>query len=421
MSYSQFYFKNQTKVPTVIAVFIVCFIGLFFIRLFSKTAIPSKADKKNLKRIEITNITPKQVVLYWQTDEKVTGWVIYGNKANQLNKIAYDERDLATSKNAFIHHYVVLKNLDENQQYFFKLVTNEKLLSNNAQDSFTFKTPKNITDFKGKNPAYGKVISGNGAPLENAIVFMTIGNTFSLSALTKLSGEWLIPINTLFEKETYAARTPGDKEKIRIEIISEENQTSVVNTDLSIVSPLPQSIVIGNDFDFSDAEEVLSSMTSREPEVSTKTVDIIYPKENALIPGYSPLIKGVSLPNEEVMIEVHSETSFSSKVRADEKGVWKLNLPSNLAPGEHTIIIRAKDNTGNFVMVERKFTIAKGGEQVLGNATPAGTITPTKSVLTPTPTTIITSTPPVSGGNITSSLISGASLIIMGIGLLLVF
>ncbi|MBI3366042.1 fibronectin type III domain-containing protein [Candidatus Roizmanbacteria bacterium] len=423
MIYSQMYLKHQGKVPTIVGVLIACFVGLLMIRFFSQTPLPSKAEKKILKRVEVTNLSPNQVVLYWQTNEKVPGWVIYGMKSSQLDKIAYDERDLITKKQPFIHHYMVLKNLHEDQLYFFKLVGDNTLLSNNNESSFSFKTPKNIANSKGKNPAYGKVIKSNGTPLVNGVVLVSIGNTFPLSALTKPFGEWLIPLNMLFEKETYLTRTLGDKEQLRIEILSEENQVSNIITDLSKVSPLPQTIVIGSNFNFVGSENVLSATTFRETEKTTKEIDIVYPRENALIPGYSPLIKGVGLPDNEVLIEVHSDTVFSSKVKTDDKGVWKLNLPSNLSPGEHTITIKTRDKDGNLITVERKFVIAKNGEQVLGTATPEATITLPLATLTPTklPIYSLTPKPPVSGGTITTPFIGGTSLIILGLGLILVF
>ncbi len=423
MIYSQMYLKNQRKVPTIVAVLIACFVGLLILRFFSQAPIPSKAEKKILKRVEVTNVSPNQVVLYWQTNEKVAGWVIYGQKSNQLNKIAYDERDLTTKKNPFVHHYVVLKNLNEDQLYFFRLVGDDTLLSNNNESSFSFKTPKNIANVKGKNPAYGKIINSNGTPLENGVVLISIGNTFPLSAITKPSGEWLIPLNMLIEKETYLTRTLGDKEQVRIEVVSEENQISNVITDLSKISPLPQTIVIGSNFNFGGSEDVLSATMSRGGEKTTKEIDIVYPRENALIPGYSPLIKGVGLPNSEVFIEIHSDTVFSSKVKADDKGVWKLNLPSNLSPGKHIITIKTKDKDGNLITLERKFVIAKNGEQVLGTATPEATITTALASPTPTKLPVYSPTPkpPVSGGTITTSLIGGTSLIILGIGLILVF
>ena len=423
MIYSQIYLKNQTKVPTIVAVLIACFVGLLFLRLFSQTPPASKAEKKALKLVEVTNLSPNQVAVYWQTDQKSTGWVIYGTKENELNKIANDERDISTKKSQYLYHYTQLKNLNENQVYFFKLVSNNKLIVNTDDKPFSFNTPKNVTPFKGREPAYGKVIKPNGSPLENTVVLIHMNNVFSFSALTKSIGEWLIPINSVFEKKSYQPRNPTSKEQATIEILNEDGQMSTVMTDLSKVSPVPQTIIIGSNLNFTSQDNILSATSSQGNEGTTKEIDIIYPQENKMIPGYSPLIKGVAIPNEEVMIEVHSETAFSSKVKTDEKGEWKLNLPSNLSPGEHTITIRTKDKNGNVVIIERKFNIAKIGEQVLGTATPEGTITTAPATPTPTRLPIYSPTPkpPVSGGSITTPLVGAASFIILGLGLILVF
>lgn len=423
MVYSDFYLKRDAKIPTIVAILIACFIGLFFIRLFTRTALPSKAEKKTVRRIEISNVSSSQVTIYWQTDQKTVGWVIYGNTANGLNKLAYDERDISQNKQAYIHHYVVLKNLAENQTYFFKLVNGNRLESDNKDIPFSFKTSKNITDVKGRNPAYGKVIEANGTPLENTIVLLQIGNSFPLVAVTKTTGEWLIPLNIVLDKNTYQLITSPVNEKVTIEVLG-ENKNSQVITDLSKVSPLPQTIIIGNNFNFTGGDSVLSATSSRSEEAPNRVIDIVYPKENALIPGYSPLIKGVAIPNTEVLITVHSDIVFSSRVKTDDKGLWSLNLPSSLSPGEHTITIKTVDKTGGEVTVERTFTIAKNGEQVLGSATAEPTLTESPTpTMQPyfTPIQSVTPKPPVSGGNIGIPLAGALSFIIVGVGLMLVF
>jgi len=426
MVYSQFYLKNQTKVPTVIAVLFVFLIGIFFIRLFTRSAIPSKAEKKIVRRIEVANISSNQAVVYWQTDQKDVGWVIYGNNPNTLSKLAYDERDLSSNKNAYPHHYVVLKDLSPNQTYFFKLISDNRIIANNGSATFSFKTMKNNTDFRNREPAYGKIIEANGGALENAIVLLRVGNSSPLAVLTKATGEWLIPLNALYDKDTYQQMTPGNKDKVIIEVFS-NSKTSQVTTDLSKVSPLPQSVIIGTDFNFTVADNVLSATSSRTADASEREIDIIYPRENALIPGSTPLIKGVALPNRDVFITVHSDTVFSSRVKADSKGAWVLNLPSSLTSGDHTITIKTTDREGNTVTIERKFIIAKNGEQVLGEATAEPSITSPPDTPTPTtqvyftPTKALTPKPPVSGGNISVPLVGAASFIIVGIGLLLVF
>lgn len=425
MSYSDIYLKKNAKIPTLLGILIACFIGLFFLRLFTQTVIPSKAAKKTVRRVEITNLSSNQVTIYWQTDQKTIGWIIYGENENGLNMLGYDERNITQDKIPYIHHYVTLKNLNENKAYFFKLVNNNKFEDNN-NIPFTFKTPLSIKDFKSNEPAYGKIILSNGTPLENAVILLNVRNSFPLATLSKITGEWLIPLNTFYDKNTYQLISPLPNDKITIEFLSEDQKSQAI-TNFSKTSPLPGIVVMGKSYDFTAPDNVLGATTSNtNSESTTKEIDIAFPKENALIPGYNPLIKGVALPNAEILISVHSDTVFTSRIKADNKGLWSLNLPSSLSPGDHTITIQTVDKNGNPVTIVRKFIIAKNGEQVLGLATPEGTVTPevptdTLIPLTSSPTAKLTSTPPVSGGNIYVSLAGSLSFIVIGIGLMLVF
>lgn len=420
MAYSDIYLKKDKKIPTLLGILIACFIGLFFLRLFTQTAVPSKAEKKTVRRVEITNITSNQATVFWQTDQKTVGWVIYGEKDNGLNKLGYDERDITKNKLPYANHYVTLKNLDENKTYFFKLVDDNKFEDNNNVP-FTFRTSPIIKDYKSSDPAYGKIISSSGAPIENAIILFHVRNSFPLATLSKSTGEWLIPLNTLYDKDTYQFISTLPTDKVTLEFFN-ENQSSQVTTDLSKISPLPGIVTMGKNFDFTTPDNVLGTTRSHDTSsLPPKEIDIAFPKENALIPGYNPIIKGVALPNSEIIVSVHSDMVFTSRIKADNKGLWSLNLPSALSPGEHTITIKTVDREGNPVTIERKFIIAKNGEQVLGLATPEGTVTPEQPIVTLVPTGILTSTPPVSGGNINTSLMGAFSFIVVGIGLMLVF
>lgn len=421
MTYTPFYYKNKTKIPTIVGILCALFIGFFFISLFSKAPIPSKAEKKNIRRIEIAHIGSNQVTVYWQTDQKTQGWIVYGDNEGKLNTIANDERDLPSNRGVYRNHFVVLKNLNGDQTYFFKLVSDNKLIADTGTAAFHFKTPKNVTEFKTRDPAYGKVVEASGSPLENAVVLLHIGNSFPLISLTKPTGEWLIPLNFLYDKDSYQLINPTDKNTVTIEVIG-ENKTSKVLTTLSKVSPLPQTVIIGNDLNFTTGENVLSATTSVGGETGYKEIDIVYPVENAIIPGYNPLIKGTALPDTDVIVTVHSDITLTSRVKTDTKGLWSFNLPSSLSPGEHTIIIQTGDRNGNLVTVQRRFTIAKNGEQVLGVATAEPTVTATPS---PTLQLYLTSTPtpkaPVSGGDINIPVFGALSFIVVGIGLILVF
>ncbi len=424
MVYSEIYFGRQKKFPTVVGIVIVCFILIFFVRLFSKNSVPSKAEKKILVKIEITNTLPNQTTIVWQTNDASKGWIIYGNSAQNINQIALDERDLQSQKNSYINHYVTLRDLNQNQEYYFKMVNNGALITQNDGSAFSFKTPDSSTTTGNQQPAYGKIIMPNDMPLNNAVVLLRLNNAYVLSALSKDTGEWLIPLNSVYDTQTMSPRTVSSSEVATIDILS-GNTDTIVKAPVSKLSPLPQTIIVGNNMDFTQEPKVLGAETQASPSES-KQIDVIYPQENALIPGYRPLIKGIALPNTEVDVTIQGQVNTASKTTADSSGIWRVTLPMDLTPGGHSLIATTKNLQGNSVLIQRNFIIAKNGEQVLGIATPESTLTPTAQA-TPAaiPTyaayTTPTPKPPVSGSTDIAPIIGGSSLIIMGLGLLLVF
>jgi hypothetical protein len=405
----------------MLAVFFIILIFGFFTYVFSmKVKVPSRAAQKMIKRVEITNLTPVQVTIFWQTDAKESGWVIFGETEAKMDSIVYDERDLPTKQDRFINHFVTLRNLKENTRYFFQIISDNKLVKNtDGNASFVFVTPKVQSATANLTPIYGKVTKPNGEPEDNAVALVKVGNAHLLSALTKTTGEWLIPLNNTYDKDSLVIKVPKADEEVNVEIINEDKQISIIRAQISRITPLPQTVVIGNNYTFMNENNVLSAY---DKNISVnRELDIIYPKENAIIPGRSPLIKGVSAPRSEVLVVVEAVKTISSRVTTDKDGIWQLLLPESLVAGEYRITATTTVN-GRKVTKERKFTIAKSGEQVLGEATPEAI--PTELEPTPIksgPTVIPTATAPVSGNNFKGFVWASASFIVIGLGILLAF
>ena len=161
-------------------------------------------------------------------------------------------------------------------------------------------------------------------------------------------------------------------------------------------------------------------------------MDIIFPKEGALIPGKIPLIKGIGMPKTSIEITVNSKKTYSAIVTSDAGGNWSYLLPEDLELGPHSVVVKTKDGTGKLLTITRKFTIIaqQGNEgRILGTATGEPTIiitatpVPTYSIPTTIPTepSDVVTTPPVSGSNFIGTIISGLSLIVIGGGILLAF
>lgn len=412
MIYSQLFIKKNLKIPTVLSVLILFAFIYFISKYFLTTTVSTKAVKKNIKRMEITNVYPNQIAIFWQTDQPETNWLVYGKAVDQLNQIVLDDRDTENTKLKFVNHYFVIKNLDENTRYFFKIALSNGLFGNKNGQSFTFKTVSKNTQVSNLKPAYGKIVNKNGLPLENALVLLAINGSYKLSTLSKNSGEWLIPLNYI--------KSLSGEEKIKLEFLSENGEASIVNTYISQLSPLSQLVTIGNNYDILKREDVLSVLTNKKE----FPIEIIFPKEKAIIPGEKPLIKGRAIPQNEVVLTLNEGKSSTTTVsRADKEGSWNLNLTSTLKPAEYLLTLKTKDKNGSDVVIRRSFFIAKSGEKVLGeataSATPTVTIVPTTTPISATPTEILTPSPPVTGGGTFYIALFSLIFILAGLGLLI--
>jgi len=439
MIYSDFYVRKENKLPTIIGFLFVLLITVIFSRFFLGLAGSSKASLKVAKRVEVVNLSPTQVSLFWQTDKKESGWVLYGEAENKENKIILDEKDLnniGEKKGKYITHLATLKELIPGKKYFFKIVTdnNEIIIQPNGK-SFSFITPpNNINNTQNISPAFGKVLQSNSIdPLINSYIILSVKNGYPLLTQIKSEGDgsWLIPLNQIYSKDSQNILTLSDKDKIIIEVITSDGEGLTITTVKSKISPLPQTIVFGKDRNFSFVEEdnVLSAFTNSSSTTVNDKTEILYPKEGSLIPGNIPLIKGITTPSTKLEITVNSKKTYSSVATSDNEGNWSYLLPEDLELGPHTIIVKTKDKEGREILVTRKFTIIaqQGNEgRVLGTASGEATIVPTSGVYnSPIPTIssyiTMTPTPPVSGSNFFGTIFSSLSLIIIGGGILLAF
>ncbi len=426
MVYSKYFYPQQTRVPVVLSVVLILVIIIFLAKLLGTPPVPSKASKVSVSNVNVVNVSNNAAGIYWQTENKEVGWVILGENQALLSNIVLDSRDVPEEKNPFRNHYVDLKNLKPNTNYYYKIVSNNQLVSQSNGQPFSFKTASNSSLASNLGPAYGKIIKENGQPLENAAVLLYFDNSIPLLSISKSTGEWLVPVNNILDKNSLQNKTVDEKTKLKVEIYDEEMNKTIIQADLSSLIPLPQTIIIGKDYSFSSGENVLSASSSNVA-VDSHIVDILFPKDQAVIPGDNPLIKGLGIPKNQVNVLIDAPKGYRGQAVIDNDGVWEILLNNPLSPGNHVLTMTTKDDSGKTVTLTRRFTIAKSGEQVMGiataEATPTSTIIPT-SVISPTTYYISltpTVSPPISGSDITPIAITSSSLIILGLGMILVF
>lgn len=432
MLYSQLYLKDKARIPVPLGIFFVLLtavvLGRFF---FNQGTSYTRASKKTVKRVEVTNVSPVQVSVFWQSEKREDGFILYGETEASISKVALDDRDVAERKNEYLNHYVTIRNLKPNSLYFFKIVTGSQLVVKPDGAAFFFKTPVTNVGSPQLSPANGKVVAANLNPLEGAIVLLQVDGFYPLSTITKSSGEWLVPLNSFYDKTTGESKIQSATQKARIEIIAEDGKVSTVMGTLSSFAPLSSTTVIGENYNVGEGDNVLSA-SSKSKFASAGPIDVIYPVEGALIPGRIPLIKGLALPLSEVSITVRSKKTFSAKIKANNKGQWSYLVPESLSLGGNTIDIVTKDSQGKEFTMTRKFVIVDnaGEGKVLGEASgsptltlaPTATTAPTSEPSVTNPPTTITPTGLLNSG-ITSVIpgIAAVSFIVLGLGFLLVF
>ncbi len=437
-------YRHQTRIPTLVALFILLFgIGGGILLVETSHPFSSSADISSIpKNIHISNISDSQFSISFTTDKSTTGYVRYTDN-NSTNLTAFDDRDVDGKAKNYSTHYVSLTNLKENTNYFFKIISGNASFDNNGEFYHQITGPKIATALS-IDPAYGVILQPNDKPALGAIVYLTIGKSLPLSTLVKSDGTWLIPLNTSRTQDLLNRPQIGSPEIIQISVVFDQNLSASAITDTKNDTPLP-TMNLGKSYDFRNLQGVKKTAIARSivkdqvlgatvaaatqnsiPSPTYSKIDILFPGNLGTTSDTKPLIKGVGIPGKGVVITVNS-TPMVSEVTVSLDGTWSFIPSQALAPGEHSVSITTSDANGKTVTLTKKFIVLKSGESVLGESTPSGTQTPFLSpTVFPTISPIITfgpttSTPPVTGNSTPTYVFLGLGIIFVLLGLKFIF
>lgn len=425
--YYSFYTKKQgIPIPlALLAVFILVF-GL--IRFFNQPKEYNVMhNKTEILETHIGNFSHNQVSLFWRTKDPVEGYIVYGDQPNDLNHKEYDELDTPTRLRARRNHLVILTDLLPHHTYYFMFINNGKTYSQSTGTAFTVETPRVITTTTQLPPVYGIAIDKKSNRAVDTIVILKIEGIEPLITRTKQDGSFLLSLCCLYRSASIEPLATLTEKQATLKILDDDGTATKVVADITDMTPFAQELVLG-----SNQPQALSSIADSEllqqsvEEVPLDPIDIIYPKQEADIPGNKPLMKGVALSGKTVkgVIQPEGET-FEVETNGD--GVWTYTPESALSAGKHTLAIQSKNENNQTLGKERSFIVLKSGEAVLGEATPSATLTPPRetptSTATATPTLALslTPTPPVTGFTILPFASIAAALVLFGLGLILVF
>ncbi len=175
--------------------------------LFSKAA-PDISPKK----VTISNISDSSFTVSWVTDNPTIGFVKYSEDSS-LNKSAYDERGGSQARTT---HFVVLKDLKEKQNYLFKISSGDQTFGDGQTNFKTTTAP--VTDQTPPVPilTFGKLKKKNGEIPKEAIVFLKLPNSTTLSTSTSDDGNFLFTITNArkVDLSSYISAKDGDLAQI---------------------------------------------------------------------------------------------------------------------------------------------------------------------------------------------------------------
>lgn len=336
-------------------------------------------QQEALRETVVANVTSTSFDVVWMDNSTENErWVEWGDKVN-----VYPNR-LTPQKRGEIY-IVTFTNLTPEKEYFFRIRAGVYTLIRGKETYFKVKTPKKSVE-RPVSPAYGKVITAAGKPLSGSVLFYEIENRFPLMTIIKPSGEWLVALTGVVSKKTNEASAVRDEEQVQLRIMGQDGVLARgrVTHTRPVVPMLQSSLFTRLDGENTTAMGVLGESTVRSDTPITRP-QIIYPKERGLVPGNTPLIRGVGIPGKEVSVLIKGpKLQYAYRAEISEKGDWIVQYPLALEVGTYTITATTVDASNFPLSLNRTFTIIKSGEQVLGDATGSPTLAPTTTQPSPT-------------------------------------
>lgn len=439
MSYSALYIKkgqNALKILGVVACASFVIGAAFFIKQVGKQNGWQKIA--GIDRLYVVNRTAHGFEVVWSTKKPATEeqWVEVGT-----GKESYPIMGKFDTSGGVYH--ATVEGLKPDTTYYFRVRVGTKTYILPSLNSKLVHTPKEVAE-KPISPAYGKVALPSTRPYGNGLLIYEVDGFYPLAVITKETGEWLMPLNGLVEKKSDSIVPVNDTNQVSIKIFSYPEGN--VRTIVGQTRPLKQTIIAGTSLHIAEAPQVangsvLGTYTQGSTQKTNDILSVTYPKENALIPGNTPLIRGTAHAGKDVTVLIQGPTKqYSYRATADEVGNWLVQHPLVLEAGKYTILVNEVSTEKLPVTIKRTFSIIKSGEQVLGVATGSPTLIPTMPPVVPTyanpttiptsilqPTTIVptrfvpTATQPVTGGGMSSFLFGSLFFIIVGAGLVIAF
>ncbi len=358
--------------------------------------------------IQISNVTDSSFTVSFITTEATPSTISYGEK-NDLKDIAFDIRDTTQSKPAAHKaHFFTVNNLRTNTEYSFTILAGNMVFKKDGQP-YTVTTGSVLTTIpKESKKITGHVILPDGTYPTETIVYVISNTSQQLAKLTELDGSFSIERSLLRTSTFDGYADLPESEELQLRVVNSDHETSV-NVLVKNAGVVP-TITLSKNYDFTydtapDEGHNTTDTANLFPEYSTnkilsKTPQILIPTENQAFDDLQPEFSGTALPSK--TIDISFDTSpIKSTVRANATGSWYYRPKLPMEPGNHTIIVSTKDDSGMLVTSSQTFAIHAIGSQFFAPSPAVSpTLTPTvKPSISPTiqPTVTVQPTVPTGG------------------------
>lgn len=262
------------KIPSVLGLGIIV-IGIvtttFLVRggnLLESKAGPSDTPKS----IKINNLSDSSFTVTYVTSNEAVGTLTMGKDPNNLNQVILDDRDQLSQKiNKYRAHSITANSLDPETTYYFTISSGSQTVTNN-QKPYSVKTGSVVNQSPSSQvPLSGRVINPDGTIPSDGLVLIKINGGQNLSTYLKPNGSYLLPLNTLRNKDL-TNYFPINNAVISINVISGD-LSSNVDVSSNEISPVP-IITLSNNYDFSEVEEKPKANSSS----SASFKNLVFPK-----------------------------------------------------------------------------------------------------------------------------------------------
>lgn len=430
---------RRKSIPTFIGLFILILglaAGLVGIRGTQIFRLGASTDFSP-QDVVTSNVSDNSFTVSWVTGKEALSFVKWGTSQNSLDK----KEDGAGKKPVFVHS-ISISALSPNTNYFFKINSGGNDFDDDGKPWEVLTGPALAPPEK-TNLVSGSVLTATGAPVADALVFLSVGGGAILSTTTSQNGNWVIPLSQARIQNFSAFANINDATTL-LDIVVNAGPTGFATAQI-----FPQSarsappIILGEVNDFKNAP-VSSSAGQPKAQVqvpgqteqksgfnvegtsgstSKEAVTLESHKAGEVITSTKPEFFGQGPAGETITITVESEAQTTT-VTIPKSGDWKWSPPKELTEGSHKIKITWRDNQGILRTIDRTFVV-QAAEGPAFESTPSGTPAAAGSALpsaTPkaSPTATASATPtPTLNPEVTNSgvLTPTIALSIMGMGL----